>query len=99
MTSRSICSAIALAAALLLWASGLEAHEIGTTHVSVRFQSTQSYDIEITTDAASLVEKLTTLTGEPAVDANDAAALQLQAKLVKDEELFRRRLSIAFDGN
>jgi hydrogenase/urease accessory protein HupE len=86
-----------LVGVLLLCSTGLEAHEIGTTHVSVRFQSTQTYDIEITTDATSLVEKLTTLTGAPAVDSGNTTALQ--AKLVKNEELFRRRLSIAFDGN
>jgi hypothetical protein len=96
MTARFICAAI-VAAAALLCAAGVQAHEIGTTHVSVRFQSTQSYEIEVTTDAVSLVEKLMAMKGEPAVSSTDAA--DLKSELVKGDELFQRRLVAAFDGN
>ena len=38
--------------------AAVRAHEIGTTRVSVLFQEGRTYDIEIVTDAAALVEKL-----------------------------------------
>ena len=44
------------------------AHEIGTTRVSVSFEHRESYDIEVVTDAMSLVEKLTGQT--PASDTS-----------------------------
>jgi hypothetical protein len=57
----------------------VQAHEIGTTHVSVRFQSTQSYEIEVTTDAVSLVEKLMAMKGQPAVSFHRRRGLEVGA--------------------
>src|SRR5262245_5977297 len=84
------------AAAAMVWAGSLQAHEIGTTHVLVQFQSNRSYKIEITTDAQSLVDKLSSLGGDSGGIYDSPAALQ--TALQKYDPLFRRRLTIAFDG-
>jgi hydrogenase/urease accessory protein HupE len=83
-------------AAIVLCALRLQAHEIGTTLVSVEFQTSGSYRIEITTDAAALVEKLGPIAGWPSADLGNPAALQ--ALLHKYDDLFRRRFSAEFDG-
>jgi hydrogenase/urease accessory protein HupE len=85
------------AAAVLLWSAGIRAHEIGTTRVSVVFQQSRSYDIEIVTDAASLVDKLESSTGRPPGSPTSPAALQ--ARLQAYDDVFRRRLSVMFDGS
>ena len=46
------------AATLAMLSTGASAHEIGTTRVAVVFQESRTYDIEVVTDAASLLEKL-----------------------------------------
>ena len=51
-------------AAIFLCSASTYAHEIGTTRVSVVFQQRASYEIEVVTDAASLAEKLQTLSGQ-----------------------------------
>ena len=66
------------------------AHEIGTTRVSVVFQNNASYEIEIVTDAAALLEKLEAMSGT--TPRSDAAQLQ------NYDEVFRQRLVVAFDG-
>ena len=78
---------------ILFTASTVHAHEIGTTRVSVTFDQNVSYDIEVVTDAMSLVEKLTGET--PASDTSDAV---LQSQLLSHDDLFRRRVIVAFDG-
>jgi hypothetical protein len=80
-------------AVIVLCAGSLYAHEIGTTRVTATFPEQSSYEIEVVTDAASLVEKLTGQT--PSSDVS-AAALETQLRL--HDELFRRRVSITFDG-
>jgi hydrogenase/urease accessory protein HupE len=70
------------------------AHEIGTTRVSVTFTESASYNIEVGTDAISLVEKLSGQTPPP--DANSGV---LQNQLREFDELFRRRVIVAFDGS
>src|ERR1041385_6810319 len=70
------------------------AHEIGTTRVSVTFTESASYNIEVGTDAISLVEKLSGQTPPP--DANSG---MLQSQLREFDELFRRRVVVAFDGS
>jgi hydrogenase/urease accessory protein HupE len=79
--------------AIFLSCASTYAHEIGTTRVSVVFQRGASYEIEVVTDAAALAEKLQGMSGQPSQSAN---ALQLQ--LQNYDEVFRRRLMIAFDG-
>lgn len=92
---------------MLLCASVAGAHEIGTTRVSVLLRPNQGYQIdgyqidgyqiEIVTDAAALVEKLEAAAGRPA--GSDAGPVDLQARLATLDEIFRRRLQIAFDGS
>jgi hydrogenase/urease accessory protein HupE len=78
--------------AIVFFAGGFaQAHEIGTTRVTVVFQESASYEIEIVTDAAALVEKLQTVSGE----TPGAATPQLQ----NYDEVFRNRLMAAFDGS
>src|ERR1041385_3752862 len=81
-------------AVIVCCTSVANAHEIGTTRVSVAFEDRTSYDIEVVTDAMSLVEKLTGQT-----PASDTSATMLQNELQKYDTLFRQRVLIAFDGS
>ena len=83
-------------AVVILSSAVCHAHEIGTTRVTAVFQKSTSYEIEVVTDAAALVEKLETLSGEPVQSGLNAAALQ--AQLQAHDELFRRRFALTFDG-
>jgi hydrogenase/urease accessory protein HupE len=65
----------------------LDAHEIGTTRVSVSIRQNASYEIEVATDAAALFEKLETVSGAPA-----------QSELKSYDDIFRRRVGVLFDG-
>ena len=85
-----------LAAVMLLCGSVARAHEIGTTRVSVLLHA-RSYTIEIVTDATALVEKLEASAGRPPGSVNDPA--RQQALLGTFDEIFRRRLKVAFDGS
>ena len=89
----AICCAIIL---MVLSSAVCDAHEIGTTRVTAVFQQRTSYEIEIVTDAAALVEKLETLSGESIQSGLDAAALQKQ--LQAHDSLFRWRFALTFDG-
>jgi hydrogenase/urease accessory protein HupE len=80
-------------AAIFLGGTPIHAHEIGTTRVSVVFQQSASYEIELVTDAMSLVEKLSGQTPQ-----SDPNAVALQVQLENHDELFRRRVVVAFDG-
>ena len=91
---RAISCAIGL---VILSSVVCHAHEIGTTRVTAVFRQASSYEIEVVTDAAALVEKLTTLSGEPIQSGLDAAALRKQ--LQAHDELFRRRFALTFDGS
>ena len=82
-----------VAAIFLLGTPVVHAHEIGTTQVTVVFHESASYEIEVVTDAVSLVEKLEALSGR--TPQSDAAALEKQLRA--GDELFRRRVVVAFD--
>ncbi len=76
--------------------AGVQAHEIGTTRVSILFQDDQTYVVDIVTDAATLVEKLEASAGEtPSADTSPA---RLQALLAHFEEPLRQRVHLAFDA-
>jgi hydrogenase/urease accessory protein HupE len=83
--------------ALLLSAATVRAHELGTTRVSVLLQGGKTYDIEIVTDAASLVEKLDPSRAEPS--PADASPDRLQSLLTRSDETFRQRVKLAFDAS
>ncbi len=84
-------------AVLLLGGSVVRAHEIGTTRVSVLLQDERSYTIEIVTDATALVEKLEASAGRPPGVHTESA--RQQALLRAFDDIFRRRLTVAFDGS
>ena len=84
-------------AVLLLCGSAVRAHEIGTTRVSVLLQDERSYTIEIVTDAIALVEKLEACAGRPPTVQTDP--VRQQALLRAFDDIFRRRLTVAFDGS
>ncbi len=90
MPARWICLAA------LVCGAAVEAHEIGTTRVSVVFPESRTYDIEIVTDAAVLAEKLEISSGSLTTRGTDPAVLQ-QA-LTGFDEMFRRRVQVAFGG-
>jgi len=75
----------------------IQAHEIGTTRVSVVFSpERQTYEVEIATDATALAEKLEDSVGEslPA----DISTARLQSLFERFDDAFRGRVHIAFDG-
>ena len=79
----------------LLCGSTVRAHEIGTTRVAVLLQEGQTYDVEIVTDAAALVEKLEASTGRSS--PADTPPARLQSLLTSFDEQFRQRVKLAFD--
>src|SRR5262244_1132442 len=80
----------------LLCCTALQAHEIGTTRVSVLFRDGRTYEIQVVTDATALAEKLAASAGRslPA----DASPAHIQSLLAGSDENFRRRVEIAFDA-
>src|SRR3954451_21431856 len=81
----------------LLGSAMAHAHEIGTTRVAVIFQQDRTYNIEIVTDAVTLVEKLEVSSGSPS--SAETRAPNLQSLLTGFDEKFRRRVKITFDGS
>jgi hydrogenase/urease accessory protein HupE len=79
----------------LLCGTPARAHEIGTTRVSVLFQEGRTYDIEIVTDAAALIDKLEASAGRPSPADTTPASLQLL--LTSFDGKFRQRVKIVFD--
>ena len=63
--------------------------------MSVDFADDGTYQIEIVTDAASLVEKLEASSGSSPAETQ---ADRLQNLLRSFDETFRKRVNIAFDG-
>src|SRR5438128_2269715 len=99
MSSRSrrwfVGAAGCAAVVALLGGGPARAHEIGTTRVSIVFHERRTYDVEIVTDAASLVEKLEASTGRSMQpDTNPGRLLSL---LNDFDESFRHRVKLAFD--
>src|SRR2546426_5471804 len=87
-----VCAAVAF-----LCGASVRAHEIGTTRVSVLLQDGRTYDVEIVTDAAALVEKLEASTGGSL--PTDIGPARLQSLLTGLDETFRQRVKIAFDAS
>jgi len=72
---------------LLLAALVAQAHEIGTSRVSIVLHAGRTYDVEIATDAAALAEKL-----------NITNTAKLAAFIEAQSSPFRQRIQLAFDG-
>ena len=87
-------------ALIVLGASVARAHETGTTRVSALFHEGHSYDIEIVTDAASLVDKLDALAGaqRSSLPPPALSPAAVRERLVARDDLFRQRVAVAFDG-
>ena len=79
-----------------LAAAVVSAHEIGTTRVSVLFDPSRTYEIEVVADGSNLVEKLDSVSGNMAQQESDAKILE--AKLRAFADVYRRRIKIDFDG-
>lgn len=88
--------ALCMIVIVLLSGTGLYAHEMGTTRVSVVIHDDQTYEVEIVTDATALAEKLEASAGRslPA----DMSAAGLRSLLTDCDEQFRTRVKLAFDG-
>jgi hypothetical protein len=97
---RNLLLRAAACAAVLACGTLAQAHEIGTTRVSALFGDDHRYDIEIVTDAASLVEKLETLagSGRAVFPGTELTPVDLADRLVALDEVFRQRVMVAFDG-
>lgn len=74
-----------------------QAHEIGTTRVSILLHESKTYDIEIVTDATALAEKLEAAAGDRL--PSGIRADRLQSLLTSFDERFRQRVMVAFDGS
>jgi hypothetical protein len=98
MTWKAAPTALVILAACcgLVWTAPIAAHEIGTTRASVVLDGQARYRVDIVTDAVSLVEKLEALSGGTA--APEPTAAQLQMRLSHLGDVFRRRVTLAFDG-
>jgi hypothetical protein len=72
----------------------LNAHEIGSTRVSVVFSEAGTYEIDLVTDAGALIEKLQT-SGSP---TTGLPADRMQDLLASLDATFRQRVAVSFDG-
>ena len=84
---------------LLAYDTHVQAHEIGTTQASAHF-SDGRYEIEIVTDAVALVEKLDAEAGPQrrALPTAESSPAALGARLAALDDIFRRKVAVAFDG-
>jgi hydrogenase/urease accessory protein HupE len=96
MTSLSWLScAVFASVAIDVGSATVIAHELGTTRVAILLNDGKTYDVEITTDGAALVEKLEASSGESPVA--DLRPDRLRARLERFGEQFRRRVALRFD--
>ena len=72
------------------------AHELGTTRVAILLNDGKTYDVDVITDAAALVEKLEASSGESPVA--DLRPDRLRDRLERFGEQFLRRVALRFDG-
>jgi hydrogenase/urease accessory protein HupE len=89
--------AVSASVVIYIGRAPLIAHELGTTRVAILLNDGKTYDIEVVTDAAALVEKLAASNGEPPV--TDVRPERLQARLEGFDEQFRRRVAVRFDAS
>jgi hydrogenase/urease accessory protein HupE len=85
-----------LIGALLLMASGVNAHEIGTTQVRFGLHRDQRWSASIATAPQALVNKLEVETRQPRSSGLDADALR--AKLNELRQELARHVDVRFDG-
>ncbi len=78
-----------------LGTAAISAHEIGTTRVSVVFDTDRRYSIDIVTDAGTLVDKLEGASGR---GTRPADTDDLESRIRALEAAFLQRVTVAFDG-
>ncbi|CAN5874475.1 hypothetical protein BH18ACI5_BH18ACI5_22480 [soil metagenome] len=94
--SHPVAVGLLLLAVLALQPRNVGAHEIGTTRVALVLSPTGTYDLEIVTDAAVLLERLDAAAGDrTAAIQTDATSLRDRLQLL--EEIFRRQVRVTFD--
>lgn len=93
---RTVIGLVLCAALAAAFGESAGAHELGTTRVSVLFEEGRTYDVEIVTDAAALVEKLEASAGDTAL--SEPTPAHLQSLLARSDATFRQRIAMAFDG-
>ncbi len=98
MTRGTLATLGIAALCTLAWTAAISAHEIGTSRVMVAIDESNRYRIEIVTDAASLIEKLEAASGQSKGPMTDMRAARIEARLAELEGVFRRRVTLAFDG-
>jgi len=89
--------ALGAAAVAVVCGAAVRAHEIGTSRVSVLLQVDRTYDVEIVTDAAALIEKLEASAGGSS--PGDTRPARLQSLLTSFDGTFRQRVKIAFGAS
>ena len=94
---RLVGPALCAAVVACLCGPAILAHEIGTTRVAAVFHEGRTYEIEVVTDAAALVEKLEAAAGRRS--PFDTRPSGLQSLLTSSDERVRQRVKIAFDAS
>jgi hydrogenase/urease accessory protein HupE len=96
----SCSTAVSAAILVLVCASKVAAHEIGTTHVSALVEDGR-FDIEVVTDAASLAEKLDAASGQrsPGGAPAPTTAAAIRNRLATLDDVFRHRVTVRFDDS
>ncbi len=95
MSRRSLRRLLPCSLLVAFTVMNVEAHEIGTTRVSVSFEAGPTYRIDVETDAESLVEKLERAAGTSSdAGPRDSLAARLRAL----DGIFRTRVNVSFDG-
>ena len=93
MRSLRLTAALIAMATALVVGDRLDAHEIGTTRVSMRFPTANRYEVEIVTDGQALLEKLA------AVDGHSPPSAAPNERFETLEDVFRERALVAFDSH
>nr|MBA2305569.1 hypothetical protein [Acidobacteriota bacterium] len=95
--TRARISILICGLAALPWLdAGAFAHEIGTTRVSVTALNHSRFELDVVTDATSLLEKMETVAGEPPSATDDPLALRQRLEILAP--IFQQRVAIWFDG-
>jgi hypothetical protein len=98
MTRGALATLSITALCAFAWTAAISAHEIGTSRVTVVIGESNRYRIEIVTDAVSLIEKLEASSGQSTGPIADMPTARIDARLAELEGVFRRRVTLAFDG-
>ena len=88
--------AVCAMAMLSLTGARVQAHEIGTTRVTLSMTAEDRYECEVVTDAVALLEKLEAVSGGTSAPVTDPEALRLRLEAL--EAVFASRVAVSFSG-